>query len=247
MKSIAALPARSKLSSVTQVSRVLLSPCPGPSMRQRRHAAAAEVIVIRARHVFLDGVHAGNDQHDRRLGLGAGHRLQNAGDGLAVLERDLDAAHRRLVEQFGEARVAMDHALVELELARRVGVDHAAGRPVIERGAVVELGGAFAMAGRFGLLGELLLLLGGAHPLLDHRHRVLDALGGAPHVGGAEAPFDEHHRAEAEDVEDLVEFLVHPFLRAPAAVVQSLSPRFIKSRAGAKAGASDHTPTSIVL
>ncbi len=32
MKSIAALPARSKLSSVTQVSRVLLSPWPGPSM-----------------------------------------------------------------------------------------------------------------------------------------------------------------------------------------------------------------------
>ena len=166
----------------------------------------------------------GITKHDRRLALGAGHRLQNAGDGLAVLERDLDAPHRRLIEQFGEARVAMHHALIELELLRRVGVDDAAGRPVVKRGAVVELGGALAMAGGLRLLGELLLLLGGAHPLLDHRHRALDALGGAPHVGRAEAPFDEHHRAEAEHVEDLVEFLVHPFLRAPAAVFQVTAP-----------------------
>ena len=224
MKSSAALPARSKLSSVTQVSRVLLSPWPGPSMVECREAAAAEVIVVGARHVLLDGVHAGDHQHARRLAFGAGHCLQNAGDGLAVLERDFDTAHRRLIEQFGEARVAMHQSLVQFELARRIGVQHAAGRPVIERGAVVEFGRALAVAGSFRFLGELLLLLGGAHPLLDHRHRALDALGGAPHVGGPEAPFDEHHRAEAEHVEDLVEFLVHPFLRTPAAVFQSLPP-----------------------
>ena len=115
----------------------------------------------------------------------------------------------------------MDHALIEFELARRVGVQHAAGRPVIERGAIVELSRALAMALRFGLFGELLLLLGGAHPLLDHGAGCLDALGGAAYVGGPEAPFDEHHGAEAENVEDLVEFLVDPFLRAPAAVFQA--------------------------
>ena len=115
----------------------------------------------------------------------------------------------------------MDQSLVEFELARRVGVQHAARRPVIERGAVVELGGAFAMTVRLGLFGELLLLLGGAHPLLDDGRRVLDAFGGPAHVGGPEAPFDEHHRAETEHVEDLVEFLVDPFLRAPAAIFQA--------------------------
>ena len=51
---------------------------------------------------------------------------------------------------------------------------------------------------------------------------MIDASGGSAHVGGPKAPFDEHRRAETEDVEDLVEFLVDPFLRAPAAIVQAI-------------------------
>ena len=67
---------------------------------------------------------------------------------------------------------------------------------------------------------------------------MIDASGGSAHVGGPKAPFDEHNRAEAEDVEDLVEFLVDPFLRAPAAIVQaSLLER--KNRAGPLAGAHE--------
>ena len=103
-------------------------------------------------------------------------------------------------------------------------MNHPAGGPVIERRAVIELGRALAMAAGLGLFGEPLLLLGGAHPLLHDRERMLDALGGAPHVGRTESPLDEHHGAEAEHVEDLVEFLVDPFLRAPAAIVQGLGP-----------------------
>jgi hypothetical protein len=66
----------------------------------------------------------------------------------------------------------------------------------------------------------------------------LDALGGTAHVGGPKAPFDEHHGAEAENVEDLVEFLVDPFLRAPAAIVQASLPKR-KNRAGPMAGAHE--------
>ena len=115
----------------------------------------------------------------------------------------------------------MDQTLIQIELARCVGVEHAARRTVIQRGAVVELGGALAVTTRLGLLGELLLLLGRAHPLFDDGRRVLDAFRGPAYVGGPKAPFDEHRRAETEDVEDLIEFLVDPFLRAPATIVQA--------------------------
>jgi hypothetical protein len=41
---------------------------------------------------------------------------------------------------------------------------------------------------------------------------MIDASGGSAHVGGPKAPFDEHHGTEAEDVEELVGFLVDPLL-----------------------------------
>src|SRR5665811_2431607 len=90
-------------------------------------------------------------------------------------------------DRFGEARVTMDQTLIQIELARRVGVEHAARRTVIQRCAVVELGGALAVTTCLGLLGEFLLLFGRAHPLLDDGRRVLDAFRGPAHIGGPKA------------------------------------------------------------
>src|SRR5262249_14305739 len=132
---------------------------------KRRHAATPEMIVVGARHVLLDGIHAWNDQHARRL-HGAWHGLQNAGYGPAVLERNSPPPNGGFVEQLRKPRVAMDQPLIELELARRVGMNDPARRAVIQRRTVIEFGSALAVTVSLRLFRELLLLLGGAHPLL---------------------------------------------------------------------------------
>ena len=142
----------------------------------------------------------------------SGHRLQNRGNRLAILERDFDAPDVRFIEQLGEFLVAMDEALIKLELARCIVMHDAAGGTIGQRRSVVELRRALAMSILFGVDRKLFFLTRSARPFFNDGARNLDALRRSFYISRPESPFDEHHRAEPEHVEHLVEFLGDPLL-----------------------------------